>query len=92
MDAIGFISPSLLDQGLEFSDFLLVIFEEGFGVGDLEDDFWLGEGVGEVEAGVSAILNGLLEEGMEFGLEQSIVDVLFEPVFGLSGHHKNNEY
>ena len=87
MDAVGLVSPSLLDQRLKFSDFTLVLVEEWLRVGNLEDDLWLGEGVGKVETGVSAILNSLLEEGVEFGLEQSVADVLFESVLGLAGHN-----
>ena len=56
VDAVGLVSPSLLDQRFKFSDFSLVFVQERLGVGDSQDDFGFGESVGEVEAGVTAVL------------------------------------
>lgn len=88
VDAVGLVSPSLLDKGLEFPDLALVVVKERLGVGDLEDDFGFGEGVGEVEAGVAAFLKGLVKERVQFGLEKSVEDVLLESQLGLVGGHK----
>jgi hypothetical protein len=90
VDTIGLVSPSLLDKGLKLSNLFLVIIKEGLRVGDLEDDLWLGKGVSEVESGVAAFLQGLFKEGVEFCLEQSIIDVLSQSVLGLVGGHRNN--
>lgn len=85
------VVPSLLDEGLELSDLPLVVIEEGLGVGNLKDDLRLGEGVGEIESGVSAVINSLGEEGVELCLEEAIVDMLSKSVLGLSvGHPQNN--
>ena len=87
MDTVGLVVPSLLDEGLQFADLPLVVVEEGLGVGDLEDDFGLGEGVGEVETGVATVVEGLAEEGVKLSLEEPIIDVLSESVLGLVVGH-----
>ena len=87
MDTVGLVSPPLLDEGFKFSNFALVVVEEGLGVGDLENDFGFGEGVGEVEAGVAAFFQGLIKERLELSHEESVKDVLFESQLGLVGGH-----
>jgi hypothetical protein len=87
VDSVILVVPTLLDKGFEFSDFSLVVVEEGLGVGDLEDDLRLGEGVGEVESGIAAVFEGLAQEGVELGFEETIIDVLSEAVFHLGVRH-----
>ena len=87
MNSVVLVVPTFLDEGFKFSDFSLVVVEEGLGVGDLEDDLRLGEGVGEVEAGVSAVLEGFAQEGVELSFEETIIDVLAKAVFHLGVGH-----
>lgn len=85
MDAVGLVSPSLLDQRFKLSNLLLVIIEEWLSVGNSKDNLGLGESVGQVESRVSAFFKRLLEESVELSLEKAIIDVLFESVLCLGG-------
>ena len=87
MDSVILVVPTLLDKGLEFSDLSLVVVEEGLRVGDLEDDLRLGEGVGEVESGVTTVFEGFAQERVELGFEETIINVLSKAVFHLGVRH-----
>jgi hypothetical protein len=83
VNSVILVVPTLLDKGLEFSNFSLVIIEEGLGVSDLEDDFRLGEGVCKIESGVATVFERFAQQGVELGFEEPIINVLTKAVFHL---------
>jgi len=87
VNSVILVVPTLLDKGFKFSDFSLVVIEEGLGVGDLENDLGLGEGVGKVESGVATVFERFAQERVKLGFEETIIDVLAKTVFNLGVGH-----
>jgi hypothetical protein len=67
----------------------LVVVQKWLSVGDFKDDLGLGESVGKIESGVTAIFKSLAEEGVKLSLEEAVVNMLSKSVLDLvNGHNK----
>jgi len=73
---LGVVEP-LLDEEGELSELSALNTDDGEDLGGLDSDLGLDGGDSDLDAGVTGLLESLAEEGVEFGLENTVRHELF---------------